>query len=172
MLKIEKQNKVIFREIQKPRSILLWIFISLFIFSMWYNFIQQIILGNPVGTKPASDVFLIILWLVFCVIVPIILLFFTKLIIEVREEGLYIRYMPFHFRYKQFLFKEIKHYESVIYSPLKRFGGWGIRINLNGEKAYNMDGNKAIELDVKSETLVIGTRKPEELKTAIDSLKK
>ncbi|MCT2534718.1 DUF6141 family protein [Aquibacillus koreensis] len=169
---MEKQNKVIFREIQKPRSMLLWIFISVFTFSMWYIFIQQIILGKPVGTKPAPNVFLIILWVFFSVIVPIILLFFTKLIIEVREEGLYIRYMPFHFRYKQFLFKEIKHYQSINYSPLKRFGGWGIRLNVNGEKAYNMDGNKAIELGMKGQTLVIGTRKPEEFKNAIDSLKK
>ncbi|MDL4839490.1 DUF6141 family protein [Aquibacillus rhizosphaerae] len=169
---MEKQNKVIFREIQKPRSILLWIFISLFNFPLWYDFIQQIILGKPVGTKPAPDVFLIILWLFFCVIVPIILLFFSKLIIEVRDEGLYIRYMPFHFRYKQFLFKDIKNYESIIYSPLKRFGGWGIRINFKGERAYNMDGNKALELHLKNQIIVIGTRKPEDLKNAIDSQKK
>ncbi|WP_058307010.1 DUF6141 family protein [Gracilibacillus massiliensis] len=169
---MEEQNKVVFREIQKPRSILLWIFISVFIFSIWYNFIQQIFLGKPVGTKPAPDVFLIFLWLFFCIIVPIILMFFTKLIIEVREDGLYIRYMPFHLHYKKFLFKEIKDYEIITYSPLKRFGGWGVRLNLNGEKAYNMDGNKAIELVIKGQTMVIGTRQPEQIKIAIDSLTK
>ncbi|WP_073202490.1 DUF6141 family protein [Gracilibacillus kekensis] len=169
---MDEQYKVVFKEIQKPRSILLWIFISLFIFSIWYTFIEQIILGNPVGTKPAPDVFLIFLWLFLCIIVPIILLFFTKLIIEVREDGLYIRYMPFHLHYKKFLFREIKDYESITYSPLKRFGGWGIRLNINGEKAYNMDGNKAIEMVIKDQTVVIGTRQPEEIKTAINSLTK
>lgn len=115
---------------------------------------------------------MIILWFIFGIALPIILLFFTKLILEVRDDGLYIRYMPFHFRYKQFLFKDIKHYESIIYSPLKRFGGWGIRINLNGETAYNMNGKQGLELKLRNQTVVIGTQNPNEIKKAMDSLNK
>lgn len=172
MLKIKgRNNRVIFREVQKPRSILLWIFILLFTFYMWYIFIQQIILGNPVGNKPAPDVFLFIIWLFFGVIVPIITLFFLRLIVEVRDDGLYIRYMPFHFSYKQFLDKDIKYFETINYSPIKRFGGWGIRVNFNGQRAYNMDGNKALELHFKNQIIVIGTRKPDELNKALKFLK-
>lgn len=80
--------------------------------------------------------------------------------------------MPFHFRYKQFLFEDIKHYETIIYSPFTDFGGWGIRINIKGEKVYIVDGNKALKLSMKYDALVIGTRKPDELKNAMDSLTK
>lgn len=165
-----EQNKVIYREVQKPRSFLAWAFVILFSIFMWYQFFQQIIFGIPVGDNPAPDGVLIMIWLIFGVAFPIILLFFTKLIIEVREDGLYIRYMPFHLSYKQFLFRDITHYESISYHPFGRFGGWGIRFNFSGEMAYNMDGNKALELHIKGQTLVIGTRNPEGLKTAIDSL--
>ena len=58
-----------------------------------------------------------------------------KLIIEVRGKGLYVRFVPFHFQYREYLLKDIRHYESITYSPLKRFGGWGIRFNFKGEKS-------------------------------------
>lgn len=70
------------------------------------------------------------------------------------------------------MFKDIKHYESIIYSPLKRFGGWGIRINLNGETAYNMNGKQGLELKLRNQTVVIGTQNPNEIKKAMDSLNK
>ena len=42
-----------------------------------------------------------------------------KLIIEVRGKGLYVRFVPFHFQYREYLLKDIRHYESITYSPLK-----------------------------------------------------
>lgn len=82
------------------------------------------------------------------------------------------RFVPFHFQYKQYPFKNRRHYECITYSPLKRFGGWGIRFNLKGEKAYNMNGKKGIELKLKHNTVVIGTQKPDELKKALDLAQK
>ncbi len=93
-----------------------------------------------------------------------------KLVIEVRDDRLYIRFMPFHIEYRKFLYKDIKQYEPIIYSPIKRFGGWGIRMNLQGETAYNLNGKQALELKLRNQTVVIGTQKPEELIKAIDSI--
>lgn len=124
----------------------------------------------PVGNNPASDLVTIIFWVIFGVIFPIMMLGVLKLIIEVRHDGLYIRFVPFHFRYKQFLFKDIREYESITYSPLKRFGGWGVRFNLDGETAYDLNGKEGIELKLKYETIIIGTQKPGELKKAMDSV--
>lgn len=166
------RSNVVYREVQRPRSALFWIFIGLFTVFFWYIFIQQIIFGIPVGTKPAPDVMMIILWLIFGILMPIIPLFFFKLIIEVREDGLYLRYIPFHFHYQLFLFKDIKHYESVNYSPTKRFGGWGIRVNGNGETGYTMGGNRALELQYEKQTIVIGTRNPDKLEKTLKSLEK
>ena len=172
VLKIKRKNKFIYREIQQPRSLLFWIANLAVSSYIWYIFIQQIFFGVPIGDKPLPDVMLIIFWLIFCVILPVVLLFFSKLVIEIREDGIYVRYLPFHFRYKQFLFENIKHYETINYSPLKHFGGWGIRINIKGDKAYIVSGNNALKLRMKNETLVIGTRKPDALKKAMDSLTK
>ena len=169
---MKQQEQVIFREVQRPRQIWVWILIFGIATLMWYGFIQQIILDTPFGDKPASNGVLIVLWLFFGIAFPVLMLGALKLIVEVREEGLYVRFVPFHVQYKQYLFKNIRHYECITYSPLKRFGGWGIRFNLKGEKAYNMNGKKGIELQLKHNTVVIGTQKPDELKKALDLAQK
>lgn len=75
------------------------------------------------------------------VIIPIVILKFTKLIVEVRKDGIYVKYVPFHFKYKRIFFSEIKDVENLIYRPIRGFGGWGIRFNFKGERAYTVDGN-------------------------------
>ncbi len=79
-----KQNKVIYKEVQKPRSFLYWSVILAFSGFLCYVFISQIILGVPVGKNPMPDVILYI----FLVIV--VSLIFAKLVIEIREDGIYI----------------------------------------------------------------------------------
>lgn len=168
---MKQQEQVIFREVQRSP---IWVWILILGISMlrWYGFIQQIILDIPFGDKPASNGVLIVMWLLFGIAFPVLMLGVLKLIIEVREKGLYVRFVPFHFQYKQYLFKDIHHYECITYSPIKRFGGWGIRFNLKNEKAYNMNGNKGIELKLQYNTVVIGTQKSDELKKALDSVQK
>lgn len=162
------QNKVIYREIQRPRQLLLWVLVLFVTVIMWYGFIQQIVIGIPFGTKPAPDAVLVALWLVFGVAFPILMLTVVKLIIEVREDGLYVRFMPLHIRYRKFLYTDIEYCEPVTYSPLQRFGGWGIRVNFKGETAYNMYGKQGLELKLSNQTVVIGTQKPIEIIKAMN----
>src|SRR3954453_20503240 len=104
---MERQEHVIFREVQRPRQIWVWVLILLNAAFMWFSFIKQVIFGIPVGDNPAPDVLLVFLWLVFGIVFPLCLLGFMKLITEVRRDGLYIRYVPFHVHYKSFLFKDM-----------------------------------------------------------------
>ena len=166
---MERQEHVIFREVQRPRQIWVWILILLIAAFMWFSFIKQVIFGIPVGDNPAPDVILMLLWLVFGIIFPLCLLGFMKLITEVRRDGLYIRYVPFHVHYKSFLFKDMVRYKAITYRPLGRFGGWGIRFNAKGETAYNMSGNQGIELQLTNNTVVIGSQDPDRLIKALDS---
>ena len=166
--KMKKHTNVLYREIQRPRNVLWWVFILAETVFMWYWFMKQIIFGIPVGDNPAPDVLTIIAWLVFGIAFPVLMLGVLKLTAEVREDGVYLRYAPFHFRYKQFLFKKIRHYESMTYSPIKRFGGWGVRLNFDGETAYNLSGKEGIKIEMQYETVVIGTQRPEEFKKAMD----
>lgn len=166
---MEKQDIVIFREVQYFRQVWLWVLVLLLAGLMWYITIKQVIFGIAMGDNPAPDVLLIIFWLAFGILLPVFMLWMCRLIIEVRSDGIYIRFAPFHSQYKSFLFKDIISYQSVIYNPLKRFGGWGIRFNAKGETAYNISGKQGIELRLRNSTVVVGTQQPDELLKAMSS---
>ena len=161
---MEQENDVIYREVQQPRRI--WLLIPALFF--WFVFIKQVIMGLPVGTKPMSDIGVIIIWFIVGVLLLIWPQICAKLVIEVRKEGLYIRYVPLQFRFKSFAFEDILEYKAIKYGPIRRFGGWGIRFNAKGERAYNMIGNKGVELQLtNNKIIVIGTRNPDELVESI-----
>ena len=61
---MKQQEQVIFREVQRPQQIWIWILILGIAILMWYGFIQQIIFDIPFGDKPAPNGALIALWLV------------------------------------------------------------------------------------------------------------
>lgn len=169
---MKKHNHIIFREVQHFRQIWVWILVLLIAVFMWYITIQQIIFGVPMGSNPAPDVLLLIFWLIFGVIFPVFMLGLCKLVTEVRSDGIYLRFFPFHFHYKSFLFKDIIRYKAITYSPLIRFGGWGIRFNAKGETAYNISGKQGVQLQLKNNTVVIGSENPNRLVKAIDSVNK
>jgi hypothetical protein len=145
-LVMENQEKVIFREVQHFRQIWLLVFVLFFAILMWSITIRQIVFEISIGDNPAPDVLLVIFWLVFGILFPVFMLWMCKLIIEVRTDGLYIRFVPFHSHYRTFLFKDIIRFETIVYNSLKRFGGWGIRFNAKGDTAYNISGKQGIEL--------------------------
>ncbi|QDP41476.1 DUF6141 family protein [Radiobacillus deserti] len=164
-----KQSNVLFREVQRPRQVWIWLLVLGIAGFQWYCFIQQIILGIPVGNKPTSNVTIIILWISIGIILPVLLLGVFKLTTEVRQDGIYIRPVPFHLSYKRIPFEDLLDYKVIEYHPLKRFGGWGLRMNLKGEVAYNTYGNQGVELKLRYQTIVIGSQQPDKLKKAIDS---
>lgn len=166
---MSEKREVIFREVQRPNQFWLRVVILLSAIYIWYWFIQQIILDRPFGDNPAPDKITILFWTIFGVLLPTLTFGIIKLVTEVRKDGLYIRFFPFHIKYKQFSFTNIQDYESINYSSLKRFGGWGIRVNFKGERVYNISGNEGIVLKLKHEEIVIiGTKNPQELKEALD----
>ncbi|WP_371261470.1 DUF6141 family protein [Bacillus sp. OV322] len=168
-IKISKDcDSVLYREVQRPRQ-LLYIIVIIFVSGIfWWGFIQQIIYGIQFGDKPASDIELVIAWVLFGLIIPL-LASQVKLITEVRIDGLYIKFVPFHFGYRVFHFQSIRDYKSVSFSSLIRFGGWGIRINLNGERLYNITGSEGVELRLTSgDIVIIGSKNSDELKKALD----
>jgi len=163
-------DNVIFREVQRLRQIWIWGLVFIIAAFAWYGFIVQVIMGTPFGSKPAPDAALLFIWIVFGIIFPFLMLGFLKLVTEVRNDGIYIRFIPFHFHYKAFMFEEIDRCEFIVYNSFKEFGGYGLRINFKGEIAYNISGKHGLKLRVQNKSVVIGTQKPEEFKKAIDSL--
>jgi hypothetical protein len=156
-----------FREEQKIVKVwwttLIIVAIAVFI---WYSFIQQIILGQPFGTNPGPDWMVWLLWVVFGIGLPIVW-YMTKLIVEVKEDHLLIRYFPLTTR--KIPFSDIKQVESRTYKPVREYGGWGLR-GWGNKRAYNVSGDQGVELELQDGRMImIGSQKPEELALALET---
>jgi hypothetical protein len=77
----------------------------------------------------------------------------------VRFRGLFVdREIPL---------SEIERAEAVAYSPLKDYGGWGLRHGPAG-KAYNVSGDRGVRLTLAGgHTLMTGSQRAEALAAAI-----
>ncbi len=116
------------------------------------------------------------LMLLVAVVLPILvgLLFFTaRLETEVRGDGLYVRYFPFHIRFKRFGKEQLERYYPRVYKPLREFGGYGLRCSFKrgGGRAYNVSGNHGLQLVFRDgRKLLIGSQEPHLLVRALDSI--
>jgi hypothetical protein len=95
-----------------------------------------------------------------------------RLITRITEEGIYVRFIPFHFKEKFFPWETITASYVRAYSPLKEYGGWGIKYGFNGQGlVYNVAGNVGLQLQFKEgEAILIGTQKGEEIKQVLAAL--
>jgi hypothetical protein len=108
-------------------------------------------------------VILVLAWILF----PAFLLL-IKLTVQVRTEGLFVHFRPMHLRFKRIPLDEVVDVQTITYSPLGDFGGWGIRYG-DGTKAYIVNGNRGVRLTFSGgDGLLIGSMRPEELEMAID----
>lgn len=160
-------EEIAFREEQKIAKI--WwttLIVAAVTALMWYSFIQQIILGRPFGTNPGPDWLLWLLWLLFGIGFPIFWAM-IRLVVEVKDDHLLIRYYPLTTR--KIPFSDITQVEARTYSPLREYGGWGIR-GWGNKRAYNVSGNKGVELELQDgQKIMIGSQRSEELALALDT---
>ncbi len=162
-----------FCEIQRFRQTWIWVLvlpISLFLIILFgYGMVKQLIFGHSWGSRPLSDTALAIigpLWILFGIGLAY-LFYSTKLITEVRNDGLYIRFFPL--THREIPFQDIRRCEVRTYSPIREFGGWGIRYGRKA-KAYNVSGNRGVQLELSNgKRLLIGSQRPEELARAIEA---
>ncbi len=158
---------IIFREVHYMRRVW-WVMLVVIGVSglMWWGFIQQILLGVPWGNNPSSDWMMWLLWLVIGIGFPLAFIF-MRLDVKVLADGVSLHYYPLTRR--QIPFSDIEKVEARTYSPLLEYGGWGIR-GRPGRRAYNISGNRGVELTLRNSNLVmIGSHKAEALALAIQS---
>ena len=164
---IEKNNTTFYEE-QQFRQAWVWIIIIFPTIFLWYIAIQELIFGNLVGNSNTSKEMIFVFWLGFGVLLP---LFFykLKLITNVRKDGVYVRFAPFHFSFKKIQLDNLKRYYVRTYNPIGEYGGWGIKYGKMG-KAYNVSGNRGVQLEFTNRKgLLIGSQKPEQLNSAIEN---
>lgn len=133
---------------------------------------RQIITGQPWGNKPMSNAALILtsIFGVASASAITIALFVVEMRTRVFSNRVVVRYRPFKTRVTQA--SEISAAATVIYRPIRDFGGWGIRRSIKRNAwIYSMTGNQAVDLTLDGEIhLFIGTRRPVELESAIRSI--
>ncbi len=161
---------ILFSEKQRFKQWWFWLILlgvnGLFLFGV----IQQVILGHPFGDKPIGNTGILIAF--GGTLALSLMLFFTKLETQLTQEGIAVRLFPFHLKFKRFNWSDLEKAYVRQYSPIVDYGGWGLRYSLSGKgKAHNISGNMGLQLQFKNgKKLLIGTRKPEELKEVLDQL--
>jgi hypothetical protein len=164
----DQENTAVFREVQKFGQLWVWVLALGAAVGVIWTFVEQIIFERPVGNKPASDVAVWILLAMFGVALPLFFLA-LRLIVEVRDDVLFVRFYPF--RSRIIPLSEIRHHEARTYRPIREYGGWGIRWGRGG-RAYNVSGDRGVQLEFQNgKRLLIGSQRAEELAEAITERK-
>jgi hypothetical protein len=155
-----------YREEQRFRQWWIWLLVGFLAALQWWGFVQQILLGQPWGDRPAPDWMMILLWLAFGIGMPLFFLY-LRLIVTVTEETVDIHYRPLTRR--TIPVADLTRVEARTYSPLREYGGWGIR-GLGSNRAYNVRGDQGVELTLlDGRKVLIGSQKAEELALAINT---
>jgi len=135
---------------------------------------KQVIGGGQFGDKPMNNVTLLI---TTALISLLSLLFLTfRLDTIVKKDGIYVRFSPFHLKFKHYGWESLTKSYVRQYSAIGEYGGWGLRFGLFGKgRAFNVSGDKGLQLQFNDgKKLLIGTNKPIELTetlSKIDQLK-
>lgn len=157
------RNEVLFTERQKFRQWWLWaIFLginSLFLFGVF----RQVIGGQPFGDKPTSNTGLLVT--AGLTVLLTFLFWNVRLDTIIKEDGIYVRFFPFHLQWRHYGWATLNKAYIRKYSPLIDYGGWGLRLGLLAKGwAFNVSGNQGLQLEFKNgRKLLIGTNKPGEL---------
>ena len=130
----------------------------------WWGFFQQIILGKPWGSNPASDFWMWVIWLIFGVGFPLGF-YWMHLLVVVREDNIHINFFPLTKR--NIRIGEIKSVNARSYRPLGEYGGWGIR-GFSGRRAYSIKGKQGVEVELHTgQIIMIGSQNAAALQAAI-----
>lgn len=157
------EHKVLFREQQRFRQWWLWVLLlglDGFMAFRWYERWQTA--GDEVGGGLfASSIVAFLVTLLFIVL---------RLETVIKEDGIYVRFFPFHISFKRFGWAELSTVYVRHYDALGEYGGWGLRLGKKG-RAYNVSGNWGIQLIRKKELdMLIGTKRPEEVEHVLSRL--
>ncbi len=165
------ENELIYREEQRFGLWLRWLIALLMALAVPFSIFSLTKIPSEQGSPEILPIILLTIAGIFVPIAVALLFFVLKLETEVRPDGLYVRFFPFHIHFKRFGAEDLSEYYAREYRPIREYGGWGIRCSLSKGKAYNVSGNKGVQLVFKSgKRLLIGSHRAEELKEAIRSI--
>lgn len=156
-----------YHEEQRISQWWVWVIVLVVAGLSWWALVQQVVLGRPWGDDPAPDWGVWLYWVLVGLAVPT-LLWWSRLILDVTGQEVSIRYRPFTRR--SIPLTEIEDVSVRTYSPVKEYGGWGIKGWSRRNVVYNARGNRGVQLILRDDRKVmLGSQRPEELAAAIRS---
>lgn len=135
-----------FREVQRFRQPWLWALLA-------FVSIVSVVASGPLGVVVAGAI--------------VAFMWSLRLETEVRPDGLYVKFAPFHRSFRHVAWDEMNSFEAVTYRPIRDYGGWGIRWS-PGKLAYNVSGAQGVRIDrPDGKELMVGSRRPYDLARAM-----
>ena len=138
-------------------------------FTQWWLWV--ILLSFPIiSVGPFDDNEINLYYVLIGLAIPLLFYLF-ELRIKVNEDGLHYQFSPFHLKFHTIKMDEIESFKAMEYSPLKEYGGWGLKYGFKG-KAYNVSGNKGVKIFLKNgSNIMFGSQKHQELAKALKMAK-
>lgn len=156
--------KTIFKEKQQFRQWWVWLLMAPLIIGTIYVIVQQLILGNPVGDNPLTDIS-VVFFSLFAFFI-ILFLWLLKLETHIDLKGVKMIYRPILRRYCDW--SDIEKTEIINYG----FVGYGFRWSLKQGWIYNVGGSMGLKVYLKNgKHFTIGTQKANDLKSFLHELK-
>jgi hypothetical protein len=159
---------IVFDEAQRQSQKWIYILIVIIFLLVLFGIIQQVVFNKPFGSHPVRD------WVLFVfLLIPAVLLIFLRanvLRTTMDEQGITYQFKPYHRNETLVRWDELERCYVRIYSPMKEFGGWGVRqsVRKDGGKALNVMGTYGIQLEFRDgKKLLLGTQKPGEAEKAL-----
>ncbi|MDE1727362.1 MAG: hypothetical protein KGH89_08905 [Thaumarchaeota archaeon] len=162
---MENTENILYREAQTFSHSSVWLVVLCITFSSVYFGLPQLfeIAGDRSPTTTivvASSIFLAIGF-----ILPVLLLM-IKLRIQVRNDGLYIRVVPFQSSFKKISLADLQDCKSYEQQE-KEENKLGLRYAIS-KKAYSLGGKRGIKLELKNgQTILVESKRPEKIIQAI-----
>jgi hypothetical protein len=136
------------------------------VFAVYWIISPQSLPGEMRGESLAlTAVIWGICWLLFGVGLPLFI-YLLKMIIEVQDNGIFIRFVPLLSRFIPF--EDVKQGKVHQFKPFQEYGGMGARFVPGKGWAYFLEGTQGVLLELMSGgQVLLGSRQPEELLSAI-----
>jgi hypothetical protein len=95
----------------------------------------------------------------------------TKMVTQIRNDGIYVRFPPFQAGFKKFLWKDIKQVYLRRYSAISEFMGWGIKTGPMG-MGYMVAGDIGIQIVLNNNyKILIGTQQSEKVDAILKAMR-
>lgn len=161
---------VFFNEEQRVTSTWLWLLVGCLSTIYLFTLIEQVFFNKPIGNNPAPDLIIIAFGIIPLTL--LVLLMKVKLVVTIDEDGCKFQFRPFHSKFKEINWNEIKRIYLRKYNPVFEYGGWGIRVlPFSKNIAYNIKGSYGIQIELKNgKKILLGTLQPEEVEKVLKQI--